>query len=74
MLALGSPDEVAALARAWEAAAPRLEELREPFAAAADRRPAWFGGFDVAGALLREWGEVVTRAGERGWGLIGLPY
>ncbi|MET8753395.1 hypothetical protein ABZW32_25355 [Streptomyces sp. NPDC004667] len=74
VLALGSPDEVAALTRAWETAAPRLEELREPFAASAGRRPAWFATFDVAGALLREWGDVATGAGERGWGLIGLPY
>ncbi|MCX5194820.1 hypothetical protein OOK31_13075 [Streptomyces sp. NBC_00249] len=73
VLLLRAPQEVPALVRAWEAAAPRLEELREPFAAQADRRPSWLDTFDGAAGLLREWGEVVTGAGARGWGLVGLP-
>ncbi|MGW6817414.1 hypothetical protein [Streptomyces sp. NPDC055005] len=34
-------------------------------------RPA---GYDAAAALLREWGDVATEAGARGWGLVGLPF
>ncbi|MFF0446998.1 hypothetical protein ACFYT4_11375 [Streptomyces sp. NPDC004609] len=74
VLLLRAPDEVPELVRAWELAAPRLAELREPFDAEA---LGWAGRpdtFDDAVALMREWGEVVTRAGARGWGLIGLPY
>ncbi|MET9401320.1 hypothetical protein [Kitasatospora sp. NPDC002965] len=84
VLLLRAPGEVPALVRDWRTAEPRLEELREPFDAQAqtqaqaedeaDGRAARSGRFDEAVALLREWGEVVTGAGERGWGLIGLPY
>ncbi|MER7754959.1 hypothetical protein [Kitasatospora sp. NPDC097643] len=67
-----APDEVPALVRAWNAAEPRLEELREHFDAEVASWAARPATFDAAVALLREWGEVVTRAGARGWGLIGL--
>ncbi|MCX4751097.1 hypothetical protein OG455_37295 [Kitasatospora sp. NBC_01287] len=74
VLLLRAPDEVPALVRAWEAAAPRLRELREPFDTEAAGWAGRPGSFDGTVALIREWGEVVTRAGARGWGLIGLPY
>lgn len=74
VLLLRTPDEVPALVRAWELAAPRLEELREPFDTEAVRWAGRPATFDDAAALMREWGEVVTRAGVRGWGLIGLPH
>ncbi|MEU9303422.1 hypothetical protein [Streptomyces sp. NPDC048269] len=73
VLLIRAPDEVPALVRAWEVAAPRLEELRAPFDTEAGRWAARPDTFDGAVALLREWGEVVTQAGVRGWGLIGLP-
>jgi hypothetical protein len=57
-----APEEVPPLVRAWGAAVPRLGELG----------PLFDG--EAGGGLLREWGEVATRAGERGWGLVGLPY
>ncbi|MFD5321939.1 hypothetical protein [Streptomyces sp. NPDC127098] len=74
LLLFRPPDEVPALARAWERAGPRLEELRAPFAAEA---AGWAGrprSFDQAVALLREWADVVAEADRRGWGLVGLPY
>ncbi|GAA0448317.1 hypothetical protein GCM10010361_10300 [Streptomyces olivaceiscleroticus] len=67
------PDAAPARTRAWHQAAPRLEELREPFAAEC---AGWAGRpdtFEDFTALLREWGEVVTEATRRGWGLVGLP-
>ncbi|MFE9634263.1 hypothetical protein [Streptomyces sp. NPDC006463] len=73
-LLLRAPDEVPALVRAWELAAPRLEELREPFDAEAARWAARPRTFDGTVALMHEWGEVVTRAEVRGWGLVGLPW
>lgn len=69
-----TPDEVAALARAWAGVAPRLAELRGPIAAASFHWSGWPDTFDGVTALLREWGEVVTGAAARGRGLVGLPY
>ncbi|MFJ3881436.1 hypothetical protein ACIPW5_28805 [Streptomyces sp. NPDC090077] len=69
-----APDEVAALARAWEGAEPRLAELRGPLGAPELRRSVWPDTFEGFTALLREWGEAVTGAAARGRGLIGLPY
>ncbi|EFL16160.1 hypothetical protein [Streptomyces sp. C] len=69
-----TPDEVPALARAWQEVAPRLAELRGPVAAARFDVRVWPDTFDGATALMREWGEVVTGAAARGWGLVGLPY
>ncbi|MFE2523357.1 hypothetical protein ACFXEL_03905 [Streptomyces sp. NPDC059382] len=74
VLLLSAPDEVSELVRSWQVAAPRLEELRGPFEAEA---AGWAGrpaGYDAAAALLREWGDVTTEAGARGWGLLGLPF
>ncbi|MFB7463950.1 hypothetical protein ACFCZ1_10715 [Streptomyces sp. NPDC056224] len=73
VLLLRAPDEVPALVRAWERAAPRLEELRGPFGTEAAGWAARPATFDGAVALMHEWGEVVTRAGVRGWGLVGAP-
>ncbi|MEU5002095.1 hypothetical protein [Streptomyces sp. NPDC021622] len=53
--------------------APRLEELRKPFAAECRGwagRPDTFEDFAV---LLREWAVVVKDTTQRGWGLVGLP-
>ncbi|WP_405979863.1 hypothetical protein [Streptomyces sp. NBC_00158] len=69
-----APEEVAALARAWEGVSPRLGELRGPVAAAGFRWSGWPDTFDGATALMREWGEAVTGAAARRRGLVGLPY
>ncbi|MGW6650752.1 hypothetical protein ACWGA4_13155 [Streptomyces rubiginosohelvolus] len=67
------PEVLPGKARAWERVEPRLEELREPFAAECEGwagRPETFEGFT---ALVREWGAVTMTAAGRGWGLVGLP-
>ncbi|MEU5327528.1 hypothetical protein [Streptomyces parvus] len=67
------PEVLPGKARAWERVEPRLEELREPFAAECE---GWAGrpeSFEDFTALVREWGAVTTTAAGRGWGLVGLP-
>ncbi|GGW03033.1 hypothetical protein GCM10010264_16600 [Streptomyces globisporus] len=67
------PEVLSGKARAWERVEPRLEELREPFAAECE---GWAGrpeSFEAFTALVREWGAVTTTAAGRGWGLVGLP-
>nr|WP_065477343.1 hypothetical protein [Streptomyces sp. PTY087I2] len=67
------PEVLPGKVRAWERVEPRLEELREPFAAECE---GWAGrpeSFDDFTALVREWGAVTTTAAGRGWGLVGLP-
>ncbi|GAA2091089.1 hypothetical protein GCM10009801_56530 [Streptomyces albiaxialis] len=73
LLLFSPPEAQPERARAWERAAPRLDELREPFAlecAEWGGRPDTFEEFTV---LLGEWGDVVTESARRGWGLVGLP-
>ncbi|MFI6689056.1 hypothetical protein [Streptomyces sp. NPDC050485] len=72
LLLVCPPEAAPGKARAWEWAAPRLEQLNGPFAAECE---GWAGRpdtFDEFAALLREWGDVVTETARRGWGLIGL--
>ncbi|WP_208636957.1 hypothetical protein [Streptomyces swartbergensis] len=57
----------------WARAEPLLESLREPYGVRAACPGRWIADFDEFSVLLREWGVVVTQAGRRGWGLIGLP-
>jgi hypothetical protein len=64
---------VSALAGHWALAEPLLESLREPYGVHAARPGRWIEDFDEFSVLLREWGVVVTEAGRRGWGLVGLP-
>ncbi|GAP51116.1 hypothetical protein [Streptomyces azureus] len=67
------PATVSALAGHWARAEPLLESLREPYGVHAACPGRWIEDFDEFSVLLREWGVVVTEAGRRGWGLIGLP-
>ncbi|MFD8823260.1 hypothetical protein ACFV1C_12985 [Streptomyces sp. NPDC059605] len=67
------PEAVSGKARAWKLVEPRLDELREPFAAECEGwagRPDTFEDFT---ALLCEWGDATADAARRGWGLVGLP-
>ncbi|MGA5763445.1 hypothetical protein [Nonomuraea bangladeshensis] len=61
------PEAVPALVKSWVKAEPRLEELREPFAAHAARPPGhWIENFEEFADLLNDWGEVVREADNRG--------
>ncbi|MFI9025507.1 hypothetical protein [Streptomyces sp. NPDC053560] len=67
------PDAAPAKARAWQWAAPRLDELRGPFTAECE---GWAGRpdtFEAFTALVTEWGAVITETARRGCGLVGLP-
>ncbi|MFI0353299.1 hypothetical protein [Actinomadura sp. 9N407] len=64
------PQAVPALVQLWADAAPRLEELRDPFAIHGARPEGWMKTFDEFADLLRDWGEVVGEANRRRWGLI----
>ncbi|WP_406510991.1 hypothetical protein [Streptomyces sp. NBC_00212] len=73
LLLVCPPEAAPGKARAWERAAPRLEQLRRPFTAECE---GWAGRpntFEEFTTLLHEWGDVVTETARRGWGLVGLP-
>ncbi|MFE3181130.1 hypothetical protein ACFXKR_09565 [Streptomyces violascens] len=73
LLLVCSPEAATDKADAWGRAAPRLQELRSAFAAECE---GWAGRpdtFEEFTTLLHEWGDVVTEAAGRGWGLVGLP-
>ncbi|MGW0909434.1 hypothetical protein [Streptomyces sp. NPDC002853] len=66
------PEDVTVLQQFWTLVEPGLPSLREPFEqhlAEATGRVSTFSSF---AALVIEWGEVVTEAAGRGWGIIGL--
>ncbi|MFF0451433.1 hypothetical protein ACFYT4_34585 [Streptomyces sp. NPDC004609] len=67
-----SPDEVAELGGHWKRAAPELGALREPFTLHAARPGGWIPDFDAFARFLKDWGDVVTEAHRRGWGIVGL--
>lgn len=68
------PEALCGKACAWARVEARLAELREPFATECE---GWAGrqdSFQDFSAILREWGDVMTEAATRGWGLlVGLP-
>ncbi|EFL25018.1 conserved hypothetical protein [Streptomyces himastatinicus ATCC 53653] len=67
------PQTVAHLNRYWQAAAPVLPQLREPYARHAASPGGWAADFEDFTALLSGWAETVGEAERRRWGLIGLP-
>ncbi|MFI6289079.1 hypothetical protein ACIBCM_30775 [Streptomyces sp. NPDC051018] len=69
-----SPDEVAGLRDHWIRAAPDIEGLRDPFTGHAAQPDGWIPDFDSFARFLEDWGEVVTEAHRRGWGIVGLPW
>ncbi|MFF8833178.1 hypothetical protein [Streptomyces sp. NPDC015131] len=66
------PAELAALAGWWRTVEPGLATLREPFTRYAADRRGWIPDHDSFADLLTGWGEVVTEAHRRGWGIVGL--
>ncbi|GHE09642.1 hypothetical protein [Streptomyces alanosinicus] len=52
--------------------APQLEVLREPFTQHAAESSGWIRSFESFADFLTDWGEVVTEAERRGWGIVGL--
>ncbi|MBT2394996.1 hypothetical protein [Streptomyces sp. ISL-100] len=66
------PDQVPLIAGWWRQAAPQLELLREPFTQHAAEPCGWITTFEAFADLLTDWGEVVTEAERRGWGIVGL--
>ena len=66
------PDHVPVIAGWWRQAAPQLEVLREPFTQHAAEPGGWITTFESLADFLTDWGEVVTEAERRGWGIVGL--
>ncbi|MFR9723158.1 hypothetical protein ACL02R_07270 [Streptomyces sp. MS19] len=67
------PGDVAVFRRHWTRVEPELPSLRPAFDTYADADPAgWIPDFAAFEALVAAWGDVVTRAAGRGWGIIGL--
>jgi hypothetical protein len=51
----------------------KLAELRSAFAAECEGWAGRLDTFEEFTTLLHEWGDVVTEAARRSWGLVGLP-
>ncbi|WP_199546824.1 hypothetical protein [Streptomyces sp. N35] len=66
------PEDVTALRRFWVRAEPDLASLRAPFEQHVVEPIGWIEDFASFSRLVAEWGDVVSRAAERGWGIIGL--
>ncbi|MFI2239655.1 hypothetical protein [Streptomyces chrestomyceticus] len=66
------PDHVPLIAGWWRQVEPRLESLREPFDQHAAEPDGWITTFESFAGFLTDWGEVVTEAERRGWGIVGL--
>jgi hypothetical protein len=66
------PEDIPPLKGHWDAVSPHIESLREPFDRYAADPTGWIPDFDSFAAFLEDWGEVVTEADRRGWGIVGL--
>ncbi|MFJ5546263.1 hypothetical protein [Streptomyces sp. NPDC093225] len=66
------PEHVPVICGWWRQAAPRLELLRAPFTQADPDHGGWITTFEAFARFLADWGEVVTEAERRGWGVLGL--
>ncbi|OIK01074.1 hypothetical protein BIV25_05945 [Streptomyces sp. MUSC 14] len=66
------PDHVPLIAGWWRQVETQLEVLREPFVQHAAEPGGRIGTFESFADLLSDWGEVVTEADRRGWGIVGL--
>ncbi|NSC25509.1 hypothetical protein FM076_31880 [Streptomyces albus subsp. chlorinus] len=66
------PQDVALLKDFWTRARSGLAALREPFGEHARTETGWIRDFEAFTAVLGAWGDVVTEADRRGWGIVGL--
>lgn len=67
------PDHVPVIAGWWRRAAPRLDALNAPFTEHARvSRGGWITTPESFAQFLTDWGEIVTEAERRGWGIVGL--
>ncbi|MGW2701517.1 hypothetical protein [Streptomyces sp. NPDC001340] len=66
------PDHVPLIAGWWRQEAPQLDALQAPFNQHAAASDGWINTFESFADLLTDWGEVVTEAERRGWGIVGL--
>ncbi|MFJ8927615.1 hypothetical protein ACIRLA_13665 [Streptomyces sp. NPDC102364] len=66
------PEDVTALHHFWIRVEPGLPSLRAPFEQHIAEPTGQIKNFSSIAALVTEWGEVVTKAAGRGWGIIGL--
>jgi hypothetical protein len=66
------PEDISALEGFWNHVEPELETLREVFREHAETERGWINDFDSFARLLKGWGDVVTEAVLRGWGIVGL--
>ncbi|MFD3516045.1 hypothetical protein [Streptomyces sp. NPDC058657] len=66
------PEDVAVIHRSWVQVERGLPCLRAAFDRYAVVPSGWFPDFDSFAEFVSEWGDVVTQAALRGWGIIGL--
>lgn len=66
------PEDVTTLHHFWTRAEPGLPSLCEPFEQRLGELTGRVSDFPSFAVLVTEWGEVVTEAAGRGWGIIGL--
>ncbi len=66
------PENVRELAAAWDRIRPHLDRMQGPFTEHAAISDGWVGDFGEFTGLLTQWGEVLTEAARRGWGVVGL--
>ncbi|MFI9536155.1 hypothetical protein ACIG56_23245 [Nocardia fusca] len=65
------PPEVAELAQLSRRSRERIEDLRPAITAQLEEE-TWLPDYDSAVILLQDWGEILTRAQQRNWGLLYL--
>lgn len=68
-----SPDTVRELVATWNRVRPQLGQIQVAFTEHAAVPDGWIRDFGEFVDLLTEWGEILTEAARRGWGIAGFP-
>ncbi|MFI1783306.1 hypothetical protein [Streptomyces rubiginosohelvolus] len=66
------PSAVSSLKLLWDAVDAELTALRKPFEQHASFGFGRVKDFDAFAGLLHGWGDVISQALQRGWGVVGL--